>query len=71
VVRLIGTATDDESLAGMTVYLTTTTGQQFTATINADGTWASASYVLEPGTTVMAYFIDADGNHSPMASILV
>lgn len=71
VVRLIGTATDDESLAGLTVYLTTTAGHQFTATINADGTWASASYVLEPGTTVMAYFIDADGNHSEMASILV
>ena len=70
-VAFFGTVTDDESLEGLTIYFTSDSGHQFTATIQADGSFSTASYLMEPGTQVTAWFIDADGNYSESAVLIV
>jgi hypothetical protein len=70
-VRFMGSAEDNESLEGMTVHFTSSLGHEFTATINADGTFATIGFTMPPGTEVIAYFIDADGNRSETVSLIV
>jgi hypothetical protein len=66
-----GTASDNESLTGQRVYLSSDMGHQFTATIQEDGSFSTMSFIMEPGTQITAYVIDADGNYSESAVIIV
>jgi hypothetical protein len=66
-----GTVTDDESMLGLVVYFVADSGQQFSATIDAEGRFATCSIMLDVGTQVSIYTIDADGNQSDWIMRLV
>lgn len=63
-VMFSGTVTDDESMVGQKVYFSTDLGFQFEITILSEGTFTSYAVMLDIGTQVSLFTIDADGNHS-------
>jgi len=73
-VRLTGSVSDaDGPVEGLTVYFIVGDGTTaaFTATVLADGTFASADYLIPPGASVYAYTIDIDGNQSEIVETVV
>ncbi len=66
-----GTVTDDESMFQQLVYFRTDEGQQFTATIDAEGRYYSETMMLPIGTQVSIFTIDADGHQSEWVSLVV
>jgi hypothetical protein len=70
-VAFFGTAVDNASLEGLTVFLTSDLGHQFTATLQEDGSFSTMSFPMQPGTQITAWFIDADGNYSESVTLVV
>jgi len=70
-VWFVGTVTDaDGPVEGLTVYFSVGNDPSvaFTAVVGANGSFTSLGVLIELGTFVRAYTIDADGNQSELAT---
>jgi len=74
-VSLTGTVTDaDGPVAGLMIHFMVVgdgATDSFTATVLADGTFESTTYVIPAGSMIFAYTIDIDGNHSEVVNTVV
>lgn len=73
-VWFVGTVTDaDGPVEGLTVYFSVGSDPSvaFTAVVDANGAFTSLGMLIEFGTLVRAYTIDADGNQSELATCYV